>query len=294
MKQQAKHNLVAAAGLMFAGLALAGCGGGGADSRADRADAAVGGLQQQITELRATLEQAQTDLSTARSERDQARTALATAERNLQAARDDVDSLTQQLSTARDNVNSLTQRLNAAQDNVNSLTQQLSDARMDDAADDAEILRLTNALSLAETQRDNARMERDRAQDLLDTANLELAGLRRQLEAAETEKRRLMEEAAAAAATAEAKRVDRAIAANAGTAPTITLAASTAGNLRATAAGYAMSATVPEAIAGWRGVRLEKDVDVAVVYTNIENAVATRRTTSTAPCSRPANRGRST
>ena len=275
MEQQAKHNLAIAAGLVFAGLALAGCGGSGADTRADRADAAVGGLQQQIAELQATLDQAQTDLSTAQSERDQARTALETADRNLQAARDSVNSLTQQLNAARDNVNSLTQQLSAAQDRVDSLTQQLSDAQNDDAADDAEIQRLTNALGLAETQRDTARMERDQAQDLLDAANLEIAGLRQQLEAAEADRRRIMEEAAAAAATAEAKKVDKAIEANAGMAPTIALAASTTGNLRATATGYTTSATMPGAIAGWRSVRLEKGDDVAVVYTNIENATAT-------------------
>ncbi len=254
MKKRAIHNLAAAAALVVAGLALAGCGGGGSDSRADRADAAVAGLRQQITDLQTELAQArsdlstlQSDLSTVRSERDQARTDLATAETNLQTARDNVD----------------------------SLTRQLSDAQMDDVADDAEIQRLTDALALAETQRDTARMERDQAQDLLDAANLEIDSLRQQLNTAEAEKQRILEEAAAAAATAEAKRVDKAIEANAGTAPMIALAASSAGSLTASTDGYAMSTTAPDAIAGWRGVRLEKDDDQAVLHTNIENATST-------------------
>ena len=45
--------------------------------------------------------------------------------------------------------------------------------------------------------------------------------------------------------------------------------------LTATAAGYAVSATAPDAIAGWRGAMLEKGGDTIVVYTNIESAEAT-------------------
>ena len=58
-------------------------------------------------------------------------------------------------------------------------------------------------------------------------------------------------------------------------APGVGLAASSSGTLKATAAGYTMSGTAPEAISGFRGAILTKDGAEARVYTNIEDAVAT-------------------
>ena len=90
--------------------------------------------------------------------------------------------------------------------------------------------------------------------------------------------------ATAAAAAAEkasdmAKAVIAAIKANTAStdeqpAPTVKLAASSAGVLTAEQEGYTMSAA-PEEIAGWRGRTLEKDGDTTVIYTNIEDEVPT-------------------
>ena len=95
------------------------------------------------------------------------------------------------------------------------------------------------------------------------------------------------EEAAAATAAAAAakkasdmaKAVIAAIKVNTGLtanpeAPSVKLAASSAGVLTAEQEGYTMSAA-PEEIAGWRGRTLEKDGDTTVIYTNIEDEVPT-------------------
>ena len=90
--------------------------------------------------------------------------------------------------------------------------------------------------------------------------------------------------ATAAAAEAEkasdmAKAVLTAIGANTAlvsqpAAPTVSLAASSAGELTAKQEGYTMSAA-PEEIVGWRGRTLQKDGDTTVIYTNIEDEVPT-------------------
>ncbi len=60
-----------------------------------------------------------------------------------------------------------------------------------------------------------------------------------------------------------------------GTAPVITLKASSAGNLTAETASYTMSDTAPDAISGFRGAILTKGGAEAHVYTDIEDAAAT-------------------
>ena len=80
---------------------------------------------------------------------------------------------------------------------------------------------------------------------------------------------------AAKEASDKAAEVLKALTALAGTAPGITVSASSGGDLTAKAAGYTMSSTTPEAISGFRGAILTKDRAEARVYTSIGDAVAT-------------------
>ena len=97
---------------------------------------------------------------------------------------------------------------------------------------------------------------------------------------AEDEAKRLAAENLAKEKTAMAKSVLAAIGTNAvleinPDAPSVTLKATSAGVLTATNEGYARSDTNPDVISGWRGAELTKGDDTIVIYTDIDNAVAT-------------------
>ena len=171
----------------------------------------------------------------------------------------------------------------------------LADARtalqmaMDEAkADDMEIDRLTKAVTAAEGMRDNY-------MTMLTAANVELEGdadaeglkakvtkLESELKTANDRIAEIEKKAAddmvaddAKDASDKAAEVLKALETLSGTLPTIKVSASSDNAFAATAAGYTMSDTLPEAISGFRGRILTKDRAEALVYTDIENAVAT-------------------
>ena len=137
---------------------------------------------------------------------------------------------------------------------------------MDNSSDDKmEIAQLKQAVTDAEGERDSYKT-------MLDAANLELAAAEAAKDLLEAEKMAKVD-SAMAKAVLEAIRGNTALEAQPG-APTVVLAASSAGVLTAKRTGYTMSAA-PEEIAGWRGRTLENDDgDTTVIYTNIDDAVA--------------------
>ena len=221
---------------------------------------------------------------------------LATANSNLETANSNLETATgrateleiligEEMDPAAESLRGMLGQANMNLDDANTALEMA----MDNSADEMEIDRLTKAVTAAEGMRDNY-------MEMLTAANLELdgdgttEGLRAKVtrlegelktandRVAEIEKKAAENMAAdiAEAASEKAAEVLKALGTLSGTLPTITVSASSGGTFTAEAANYTESSTTADAISGFRGKILTKDGSEAHVYTDIENAVATR------------------
>ena len=180
------------------------------------------------------------------------------------ALQDDLDEANADLETAEDDLISVRGMLDQANLDLEQARTDLEMA-MDNSDDEMEIAKLKQAVTDAEGERNSYKT-------MLDAANLELAEAKAARDLLEAEKT-AKADSDMATAVLDAIEVNTDLEAQPA-APTVVLAASSAGVLTATRTGYRMSAA-PEEIAGWRGRTLENDDgDTTVIYTNIEDAEA--------------------
>ena len=254
MKELGMARSVFTASAVAVALVLAGCGGGGdSDDRADRADAAVAGLE-------ATIAQLTMDLATANGE-------VTRLEGELSTANGNVTRLEGELSTANGNVTRLEGELSTANGDVMRLEGELADAGGENtrlmgelATANGEVTRLTGELTAAngEVTRLEGELadETKRADDL--QAQIDAAGDVR--------------------AIAKAKAVNAALRDDDADVDAPTVSASTEGVLSAKATGYEDAGEAPDVgglPSGWRGRLLTKDDNMLVVYSDIGDAVGT-------------------
>ena len=269
-----RNKLMTACSVAVLTAALYGC----SSSSDDGPNMQVQDLQDQIAALEAALEEGQelTPETIAALVSD-----LATAEADLETANGMVMDLEtmigDEMDPAAESLRGMLAQANMDLDEANAALL----LAMDNTADDLVIAGLRQDVIDAEGMRDSY-------MTMLETANDELDGIggaeglrakvaRLEGEVAGLKQEKEDEDAADTAkmASGKAAEVLKALDTPSGTAPAITLKASSDGDFTAEAATYTMSDTAPDAISGFRGAILTKDRSEAHVYTTIEDAAAT-------------------
>ncbi len=263
MKELGMARSVFTASAVAVALALAGCGGGGdSDDRADRADAAVAGLEAQIADLEGQVGDLDTQVTALTGERDTAQTRVTELE----------GMIGDEMNPAPDSLRGMVAQANS---DLEQAEMDLTTARNKHTTD-------AGTISGLETQVTDLTNERDRIQGMLNAANMELDGDG----TTEGLRDKVVRLEAAAAALEDRKQVDAAKLVNAalraegtrGDAPAVSVSASVDGMMTSEATGYEDSGTdedvsgMPE---GWRGRMLARTGNEIYVYSNIEDAEGT-------------------
>ena len=254
------RKLPAAVAVAALTVTLYGCGGGGGNR--------IGDLEAELASAKAAQEAAEQARDEAMAAQAAAEAAQATAEA-AQAAAEAAQATAEAMQAAAE----------AARDEANA-------ARMaadENAAEkEAEAQAAENRATAAAEAQANAEAAQKAAEDALAEANDKVAQLEAdlktaedQLAAIEEEKRRLEEEAAAAKASATAKAILDSLISSTRPTATATFEASSDGVFTAKSTGLTAS-DAPAAISGWRGATLTKTGETLVVYTDIEDATATK------------------